>query len=122
MIPVFDYVIYPALRSAGINYTPIKRIYTGFLFCGLALLYSAILQKFVYEESPCHDNHPSGMFAFTFKPPGAGYLTLIQHAWMRLGSLTPHPLMFGLSVDPIFFWVSLKSSRRSLASSTPSQR
>ena len=62
MIPLFDNLIYPALRSAGINYTPIKRIYTGFLVCGVALLYSAVLQKYVYEKSPCHDNHPSGGF------------------------------------------------------------
>ena len=67
LIPVFDYVIYPALRSVGINYTPIKRIYTGFLVCGVALLYSAILQNFVYKESPCHDNHPSGVSTFTFE-------------------------------------------------------
>jgi len=64
MIPLFDHLIYPALRSAGINFTPIKRIYTGFLVCGLALVYSAILQQFIYEKSPCHDNHPSGTLVF----------------------------------------------------------
>jgi proton-dependent oligopeptide transporter, POT family len=26
---------------------------------GLAMLYAAILQKFIYEKSPCHDNQPS---------------------------------------------------------------
>jgi len=67
LIPLFDYAIYPALRSAGINYTPIKRIYTGFLICGIALLCSAVLQNFVYKESPCHNNHPSGTFTFAFK-------------------------------------------------------
>jgi hypothetical protein len=85
MIPVFDYVIYPALRSVGINYTPIKRIYTGFLACGLALLFSAVLQKFVYNESPCHDNHPSGTFTFTFKLPGVQHLTLPLCSYRMLG-------------------------------------
>lgn len=66
MIPVFDHVIYPALRSIGINYTPIKCIYTGFLFCGLAMLYSAVLQKLIYAKSPCHDNHPSGTSTSSF--------------------------------------------------------
>lgn len=47
------------MRKLGINYTPIKRIYTGFLVAGLAMLYAAILQKFIYERSPCHDNQPS---------------------------------------------------------------
>ena len=59
LIPIFDKVIYPALGKAGIKFTPIKRIYAGFLVAGLAMLYSAILQKFVYEKSPCHDNQPS---------------------------------------------------------------
>ena len=76
MIPLFDHIIYPALRSAGINYTPIKRIYTGFLVCGLALLYSAVLQKFVYEKSPCHDSHPSGTFIVSFGRPRYWVLTL----------------------------------------------
>jgi len=59
LIPFFDRVIYPALRRMGINFTPIKRIYAGFLVAGLAMLYSAILQKFIFEKSPCHDNQPS---------------------------------------------------------------
>ena len=59
LIPIFDRFIYPGLRRMGINFTPIKRIYTGFLVAALAMLYSAILQKFIYETSPCHDNKPS---------------------------------------------------------------
>lgn len=59
LIPIFDKVIYPGLRRMGFDFTPIKRIYTGFLVAGLAMLYSAILQKFIYEKSPCHNNQPS---------------------------------------------------------------
>jgi len=59
MIPIFDYIIYPFLRRRGINFSPIKRIYAGFIVAGLAMLYAAILQKFIYERSPCHDNEPS---------------------------------------------------------------
>ncbi|KAL0950328.1 hypothetical protein HGRIS_010299 [Hohenbuehelia grisea] len=59
MIPIFDYIIYPFLRRRGINFTPIKRIYAGFLVAGLAMLYAAILQKFIYDTSPCHDLNPS---------------------------------------------------------------
>ena len=100
MIPVFDYVIYPALRSVGINYTPIKRIYTGFLVCGVALLYSAVLQKFVYKESPCHNNHPAGTFTFTFKLLGVG-------AGLRFSRLRPACLGAGgfPNPAPINVWV-----------------
>ena len=59
LIPIFDYVIYPALRRWNINFSPIKRIYAGFLVAGLAMLYAAILQHFLYLRSPCHDNQPS---------------------------------------------------------------
>nr|AAZ32402.1 peptide transporter PTR2B [Hebeloma cylindrosporum] len=59
MIPIFDYIIYPFLRKRGINFTPIKRIYAGFLVAGLAMLYAAVLQHFIFKESPCHDNEPS---------------------------------------------------------------
>lgn len=59
MIPIFDYIIYPALRRWGINFSPIKRIYAGFLVAGLAMLYAAILEHYLYKMSPCHDNQPS---------------------------------------------------------------
>lgn len=54
-----NYLVYPALRKAGINFSPIRRIYVGFLIAGLAMLYAAILQKYLFEKSPCHDNEPS---------------------------------------------------------------
>ncbi|KAF8921380.1 POT family-domain-containing protein [Mucidula mucida] len=59
IIPIMDLLVYPALRRNGFNFTPIKRITLGFFIAGLAMLYAAILQKFVYEQSPCHDNLPS---------------------------------------------------------------
>ncbi|KAF5321053.1 hypothetical protein D9619_000104 [Psilocybe cf. subviscida] len=59
LIPIFDYIIYPFLRKRGINFTPIKRIFAGFLVAGLAMLYAAVLQKYIYQTSPCHDNLPS---------------------------------------------------------------
>jgi POT family proton-dependent oligopeptide transporter len=59
MIPIFDYIIYPTLRRMGINFTPIKRIYAGFIVAGIAMLYAAVLQHFLFKMSPCHDNNPS---------------------------------------------------------------
>jgi len=58
-IPIFDKFIYPGLRRMGINFTPIKRIFVGFLTVGLAMVYAAALQHFIYVKSPCHDNQPS---------------------------------------------------------------
>ncbi|PFH45167.1 hypothetical protein AMATHDRAFT_71950 [Amanita thiersii Skay4041] len=59
MIPIFDNVIYPFLRRMGIKFTPIKRITAGFFVAGLAMVYAAALQHYLYKLSPCHDNLPS---------------------------------------------------------------
>lgn len=59
LVPIFDKVIYPSLRKVGINFSPIKRIFVGFLTVGLAMVYAAGLQHFIYAKSPCHDNQPS---------------------------------------------------------------
>jgi len=59
LIPFFDNYLYPFLRKLGINFSPIKRIYAGFLVAGLAMLYAGVLQHFLFKGSPCHDNKPS---------------------------------------------------------------
>jgi len=58
-IPILDLLVYPALRRRKINFTPIKRITLGFFIAGLGMLYAAILEKYIYANSPCHDNLPS---------------------------------------------------------------
>ncbi|RXW20960.1 hypothetical protein EST38_g4894 [Candolleomyces aberdarensis] len=59
LIPLFDKIIYPFLRRRGIDFTPIKRIYAGFLVAGLAMVYASVLQSYIHKRSPCHDGEPS---------------------------------------------------------------
>ncbi|KAJ7081198.1 peptide/h+ symporter protein [Mycena belliarum] len=59
MIPIFERGLFPLLRKHGINFSPIKRIAVGFLVAGLAMVYAAVLQKYLYDTSPCHDGRPS---------------------------------------------------------------
>ncbi|KAJ6488434.1 peptide/h+ symporter protein [Mycena vulgaris] len=59
MIPIFERVLYPFLRSRGINFSPIKRIAAGFFVAGLAMVYSAVLEHYLYNTSPCGDHLPS---------------------------------------------------------------
>lgn len=54
MVPIFDMLIYPFLRKRGINFTPIKRIYAGFLVAGLAMVYASVLQHHIDVSSPCY--------------------------------------------------------------------
>ncbi|GLB34350.1 putative POT family protein [Lyophyllum shimeji] len=53
MIPIFDRIIYPFLRSRNINFSPIKRIYTGFLVAGLAMVYASVLESYQNKLTPC---------------------------------------------------------------------
>lgn len=55
MIPIFDRLIYPGLRKAGINFTPLKRIFMGFVMGLLAMICACITQLYIYRTSPCGD-------------------------------------------------------------------
>jgi len=58
MIPIFDRIIYPFLRKMGINFSPIKRIYAGFLVAGLGKFPSPHLyvsQRGVLSDDPYSD-------------------------------------------------------------------
>ena len=53
-----DFVVYPGLRKAHINFTPIKRIACGFLLASLAMVAACVTQVYIYRLSPC-GNHAS---------------------------------------------------------------
>jgi len=53
MIPIMDYIIYPTLRRFNINFSPIKRIYAGFLVAGLAMVYASVLESYQNKLTPC---------------------------------------------------------------------
>ncbi|KIW49910.1 hypothetical protein, variant [Exophiala xenobiotica] len=52
-IPLMDFFIYPALRKAKINFTPIKRIALGFGLASLAMVAACVTQVYIYRLSPC---------------------------------------------------------------------
>lgn len=70
LIPILDLFIYPLLRRAGISISPIRKICTwntqdqletfltlwsvwGFMTASLAMLGAALLQVYIYRQSPC---------------------------------------------------------------------
>jgi POT family proton-dependent oligopeptide transporter len=53
LIPILDIVIYPALRKAGIRFSPIKRIFAGFMCGSLAMMCAAVTQDQIYKRSLC---------------------------------------------------------------------
>ncbi|KAF9629906.1 putative oligopeptide transporter protein [Lasiodiplodia theobromae] len=58
-IPICDIFIFPALRKAGINFTPIKKITGGFFTGSMAMVWACVLQYYIYKDSECGD-YPSG--------------------------------------------------------------
>lgn len=53
LIPIVDQFLYPALRKAGLNISPLKRICAGFWFGAFAMVWAAVLQHYVYMKNPC---------------------------------------------------------------------
>ena len=47
LIPIFDLLIYPGLRKAGIKFTPIKKIALGFATGALAMVWATVLQQYM---------------------------------------------------------------------------
>ena len=48
-----DLLVYPALRRAGINFSPIKKIFAGFACGALAMMCAALVQHEIYKRSAC---------------------------------------------------------------------
>ncbi|KAG9234747.1 putative peptide transporter ptr2 [Amylocarpus encephaloides] len=53
LIPVCDLLIYPALRKAGIRFTPIKKITAGFFTGSAAMIWACVIQAYIYKDSEC---------------------------------------------------------------------
>jgi len=56
-IPIMDFFIYPALRKARINFTPLKRITWGFFIASAAMVSAAVTQYYIYKLSACPQAH-----------------------------------------------------------------
>ncbi|ROV90626.1 hypothetical protein VMCG_10022 [Cytospora schulzeri] len=53
MIPILDRFVYPGMRKLGFNFTPLKRMATGFFFSAMSMIAAAVMQYYIYKKSPC---------------------------------------------------------------------
>jgi POT family proton-dependent oligopeptide transporter len=60
LIPICDLFFYPALRKMGINFTPIKKITAGFIAGSMAMVWTAVIQAYIYKFSPCGNMASTG--------------------------------------------------------------
>ncbi|KAF7361573.1 Peptide/h+ symporter protein [Mycena sanguinolenta] len=68
ILPIFEQFIYPSLRKMGIKFSPIKRMTAGFVMVGLAMVYAAVLERYLYDRSPCRNHQPSACTTVERKP------------------------------------------------------
>jgi dipeptide/tripeptide permease len=52
-VPIFNYILYPSLRKARIQYGPIARITTGLLMSSIGGVGYTVLNYYAYKQSPC---------------------------------------------------------------------
>lgn len=57
-IPIMDHIVYPGLRKMGIHFTPLKRIFCGFMLASAAMVSACVTQYYIYKTHPCGD-HPN---------------------------------------------------------------
>ncbi|SCU90565.1 LAME_0E09098g1_1 [Lachancea meyersii CBS 8951] len=79
-MPILDWVVYPLLRKMKINFKPVYRIFVGFIIAALSQVAGAIIQKAVYNTSPC------GNYATTCeeKSPISMWVVAVEYAMTGL--------------------------------------
>ncbi|RPD65524.1 oligopeptide transporter [Lentinus tigrinus ALCF2SS1-7] len=79
-IPICDVFLYPALRRAGINFSPLKRITLGFYTGAAAMVWTAVVQHFIYKRNPC------GNMVATCMDADGHPITSDLNVWIQTGS------------------------------------
>ena len=79
-IPICDLLIYPALRRAGINFSPLKKITLGFFTGSAAMVWAAVVQHYIYKRNPC------GYHVSTCADADGNPITSDLNVWIQTGS------------------------------------
>lgn len=53
LLPVLDILVYPFFRRIGFRFTPLRRVFAGFIFGALAMTCAAVVQHKIYQMSVC---------------------------------------------------------------------
>ncbi|RJE25789.1 peptide transporter [Aspergillus sclerotialis] len=133
-IPIMDHAVYPGLRKLGINFSPLKRIYFGYMLATLAMISAVVIQYYIYKLSPC-GQYPSTCdkpapinvwvqtvpyvligfseifasitgyeYAFTKAPKNMKSLVQSIYLFMNAFSSAIQQGLTALSTDPLLLW------------------
>ncbi|KAH9896910.1 oligopeptide transporter [Cubamyces lactineus] len=79
-IPIVDQFVYPAIRRAGWNFSPLKRITLGFFTGSAAMVWTAVVQHYIYKRNPC------GYYVSTCTDEAGNPVTSDLNVWIQTGS------------------------------------
>ena len=80
-VPILDLIVYPGLRRVGINFSPIKKMAFGFFTGSAGMLWTAVVQHYIYKRSPC------GYHAATCRDPVTKKLLPSDlNVWIQTGA------------------------------------
>lgn len=80
LIPIFAEFIFPWSERLGYRFTPIRKIFWGFMTGALAMVWSAVVQYYIYQKSPC------GYQANTCADADGNALPAPLNVWIQTGS------------------------------------
>ncbi|KXN81957.1 putative peptide transporter ptr2 [Leucoagaricus sp. SymC.cos] len=79
-IPIFDLLVYPALRRMKLNFTALKKITAGFMTGAMSMVWAAVVQHYIYRTNPCRYS------AATCKGSEGNVLVSPLNVWIQSGS------------------------------------
>lgn len=79
-IPIFDLFIYPFISRMGWKFTALKRIALGFFMGTAAMVWTAVVQHYIYKTNPC------GYYVSTCQDAAGNPLTSDLDVWIQTGS------------------------------------
>lgn len=80
LIPLCAKFFYPWLERAGFRFTPLRRIFWGFMTGVMAMIWSAVVQYYIYQTSPC------GYHANTCADADGNALPSHLSVWIQTGA------------------------------------
>ncbi|KAF8313213.1 PTR2-domain-containing protein [Clavulina sp. PMI_390] len=80
LIPIFAEFLYPWAERMGYRFTPLKKIFWGFMMGSLAMIWSAVVQYYIYQRSAC------GYAANTCADADGNALPAPLNVWIQTGA------------------------------------
>ncbi|KNG80975.1 oligopeptide transporter [Aspergillus nomiae NRRL 13137] len=52
-IPIMDQFVYPGIQRLGFQFTPLKRMYAGYMLAALSMVSATVIQHYIYKMGEC---------------------------------------------------------------------